>query len=251
MYSIPAPKPNTIHAPLSYVLTFLAMFALGTMLVLGSCGCSGYPVTVVAQPDRSVVTLIRPTTIESTPALGAETAGESQGATATWRKVAYVPSCNAFAITRDSNVYLATAEHCLNGYNVGDTVRFEAPSGWGHDFAKVTMKDQAHDRALLSVGKDAKDLRPLVEAQPPGDGAHVTAVSAFYKATSSGVLLGNLSTSYYATTQTVVRGWSGSPELDAQGRVWGIVSGCHGDQIDRSEQGWECKPGYASVTALP
>lgn len=240
---------RTINTPLSYALTFLFMFVVGSCLSLFGCGCSSAPLAIGPGGPvsrASVVVLVEARLFERTPALASD--GEP-GSTGAWRTVAYAPTCNAFAIARDGNVYLATAEHCVHDHPEGATVRFLAPSGIGHGFARVTFKDEAHDVALLSTTEPG--LVPLPEAAPPHEGAHVTAVSAYYEALSAGTLLGRLSTTYYGTSQTVHRGWSGSPELDAQGRVWGIVSQCPSLRVDAGEGGWDCVPGETIVTVLP
>lgn len=80
-------------------------------------------------------------------------------------------------------------------------------------------------------------------------GESVHAVSALYDTVSTGTVVAWLTGGWYETDQTVVYGWSGSPELDTQGRVWGIVSQCP-VVYDVSTSGM-CQAGHTIVAGLP
>lgn len=236
-----------LDRPLGWLTLFLVMFLIGSFLGLGGCGCSPvrYSPGVSAS---SVVTLLEPRDVGGPPGLdvlepaGAESDG-LVGSTAAYHRIAFVETCNAFAVERDA-LYLVTAGHCVHGHAIGDRVRFLPPDGWGHGFARLTLVDEAHDRAMLAV-ETRSGLVPIGETPPPGPGAHVYAASAYYQAVTAGTLVGPLGVERYGTTQTVVRGWSGSPELDVHGRVWGVVSQC------AAPANGDCEPGQAIAVALP
>lgn len=238
-----------IDTPLGWYLNFAVWFLVGTALAFCSCGCSAP--TIANGPAgpitrASVVTLVTPAIIEHDP-----TGADEDGNVGELRSVAFVPSCNAFAIRKDGNVYLVTAAHCTEGVKLGEPVRYLAPNGWGHGIAKLTWRDTGHDQALLSPGSGARDLVPLERGPLPELGARVTGVSAYYGASTSGVVVVKLAEGFYGTTQTVVRGWSGSPVLDEQGRVWGILSRCEAHQTNADPDSAECDPGRAIVASLP
>ncbi len=220
---------------------FVGLCLLVGVAIMSACGCTPaqYPGAQVSR--ASVVTLVTPR--------------ERSDADGVWSRVVFVPSCNAFAVERDSEVYLATAAHCLaDPPTLGQTLRYLAPNGVGHGFARVTFLDLSGDRALAVA--TGGDLEPLREAGPPGEGAWVESVSSYYSAVSAGTVIGELSDGWHQTTQTIVFGWSGSPVLDRQGRAWGIVSKCPlASTVElAAEHGvglGTCLPGATIVTVLP
>jgi S1-C subfamily serine protease len=136
-----------------------------------------------------------------------------------------------------------TAAHCVP-YADGADVRFLAPSGWGHGHAVLVMRDEATDVAVLEL-VDPEQVEPLPVGPGPVVGDVVVAYSSVYDRTSTGLVTAWLSGQWYETNQTIDRGWSGSPEMDEEGRVWGLLAKCP-TELDGS-----CLPGQAFATGLP
>lgn len=148
------------------------------------------------------------------------------------------PSCAAFAVERLGRVQLATAAHCVTD---GPEVRYFRTFGLGT--ARVQYLNEARDLAYLDVDDPALD--PIAVGPAPSEGEAVQAISPLYDATAPGRVDARYAEGWYETTQTIVYGWSGSPELDASGRVVGVVAKC-----PNTLQGQPCTPGHALVTAL-
>jgi len=222
--------------------TFLSVVLAATLWLVYSCsGCA--PATLAparstagaqspAVTGASVVTLIRPEAQWTWGNLASENFTDGGF------KVRYVPSCNGFAIEGNR---LVTAAHCVTGIEPGGEVRYLSPDGVGHGIATLLSVNEAADLATC----EAYGLTPLPVTSVPRDGDAVVAVSSFYGQTSYGKVLGRLSTGYYATSQTIIKGWSGSPVLDLHGRAWGVISQC--PEVAETK---ECEPGHAIVTAL-
>ncbi len=216
-------------------LAWFALFALGLAIVasLGSCGCTPAQGPRVGVSDRSVVTLLR---VARADELACSSGGACRN---TWE-----PAGSAFALVHTGQTRLATAAHCVP-YALGSQVRYLAPSGWGHGVAVLVMRDPTRDVALLDP-LDPEALVPLTIGPEPIVGEPVRAFSSLFDASSGGHVRAWLSRGWYETDQTIAFGWSGSPELDAQGRVWGVVAKC-----PTGPGGGQCLPGAAYVTAVP
>ena len=155
-------------------------------------------------------------------------------------------TCNAFCVQRLGTNYLITAAHCVPDQKHGDQVRYLKPNGIGHGVGKLIWTSPEHDNAVVSV--DDPDLVPLTidAAYEPAMGDIAQSASSYYATESYGHVIGSLAPGYYDTTQSIVRGWSGSPVLNENGNVWGIVSKCSFDWLTM-----ECRPGYAIVAEVP
>ncbi len=151
----------------------------------------------------------------------------------------YVAHCGAFAVERLGRVQLATAAHCVYEHDVW---RYEEPSGWGHGLARVQFLDEARDLAYLDPA-DAEGLDPLQIGPPPSAGERVRAFSPVYDQTAFGTVQADYGNGWYETSQTIVYGWSGSPEIDSYGRAVAVVAKC-------PATGDQCTPGRALVSAL-
>jgi hypothetical protein len=214
--------------------SFFRDFGIGCMLALGllavwyAQGCSpGIPAAGRAGvAQASLVTLMRAQHAQP---------GDDRF-TDTW--AAY---CGAFAVRRSGRVQLGTAAHCVTAGGAGD-VRFVPPSGWGLGRAHVVYKSEARDVAFLDV-EDAAGLVPLTMGATPGTGEHVRAFSPMYDQTSFGRVVDQYDGGWYETDQTVVFGWSGSPEVDGAGRVVGVIAKCPTTNA-------QCTPGRTLVTSL-
>lgn len=220
--------------------TFLSCVLAATLwLVYSCCGCA--PATLApasaqtpAVTGASVVTLVRPAARWTWGSLSSE-----EGLTDSGFKLRYARSCNGFAIPGNQ---LLTAAHCVAGIEPGGEVRYLSPDGVGHGIATLLSVNEAADLATC----EAHGLTPLEVTSPPRDGETTLAVSSYYGQTSYGKVLGHMSTGFYATDFSIIKGWSGSPVLDTRGRVWGVVSRCTLD-----DTGLECAPGHTFVAALP
>lgn len=186
-----------------------------------------------AVTGASVVTLVRPAARLTWGSLSSE-----EGLTDSGFKIRYEPTCNGFAIPGNQ---LLTAAHCVKGIEPGGEVRYLSPDGVGHGIATLLSVNEATDLATC----EAHGLTPLEVTSPPRDGETTMAVSSYYGQTSYGKVLERLTTGYYETSVSIIKGWSGSPLLDTHGRVWGLVSQCH-LRPDSSE----CDTSGSIVTAL-
>jgi hypothetical protein len=156
--------------------------------------------------------------------------------------------CNAFAVKQRLSTVLITAEHCVpeRELALGEIVRFEAPSGWGHGKAQLAWRDTTHDAAVLLPLEPAA-LQPFVTARPPLAGERVESYSALFDAWHVGAMGGELApgSGLHVSTLTIAKGWSGSPMLDAHGAAWGIVSMC------TPRDDGVCEPGSSKAYELP
>jgi hypothetical protein len=158
----------------------------------------------------------------------------------------YEPHCAAFAIARQGQTMLATASHCVPADTANTTrLHFYAPSGWGHGHAYLLERDAAADVAFLALG-DPELVTPLRMGKSPLVGESVWSYSPIYRERSEGLVTGWLGGEWLETSQTIAKGWSGSPVLDAGGDVVGVVSQCPGDTNGATVR---CAPGRAVVTS--
>jgi hypothetical protein len=214
-----------------WVLVWLVGFAL-----LALMGCTrtieaSQPRACAGVSSASVVTLLR---VQQAQPLDEQ----SQD---TW-----VPVCSAFAVRGGQGAaLLVTAAHCVP-QELGSELHYYAPNGIGHDRAVLVARDSVHDLAVLEPRAPGA-LVPLERTGVPNEGAHVLAVSALYNMSSPGVVVAELGQGMWETTQTIVFGWSGSPVLDAHGRVWAVVSKCPAEPIGTS---YRCIAGHAYVASL-
>lgn len=158
-------------------------------------------------------------------------------------QVEKIQCCNAVAVREGpgaAGVKLLTAAHCLFsagsgadvGYNTRDDITAFVHVG-GPRLARVLRVDKAHDRAELSPVElgDAIELgrSALAVGASEPDGP-VRTISGYYGWSSlSGAVVARVwgeGGSYYITDLDVKHGWSGSPVLDARGRVVGVVISC-------------------------
>ncbi len=219
--------------------SFLALLTLASLWLVYACsGCA--PATLApagaqspAVTGASVVTLVRPQARWTWGALSSEA-----GLTSSGFKLQYEKSCNAFAV---ADAKLVTAAHCVAGFAIGDELLYLSPDGVGYGLAELERVDAARDLAWAH----APGLTALPVTSPPRDGEPALSVSSYYEAANYGVVVSKLSGGFYETSQTIIKGWSGSPVFDGHGRVWGVVSQCH-----LQDSGTECAPGYTIVTAL-
>lgn len=213
---------------LSEELWFIAVgFVFLAALWLSACAPSRPPERAGVS-SSSLVTLMR-----VRPATPASFLGDGLS------RDRYEPYCGAFAVKRAGRVQLATAAHCVGA---GQSVRYVPPSGWGLGTAHVVFWSPDSDLAYLEPESSA-GLVPLDVAPAPGPGERVRAFSSVYGQTSFGRVTARLGFGWYETDQTIVRGWSGSPVVDASGRAVGVVAQCF-------TRGGECLPGITHVSAL-
>ncbi len=135
------------------------------------------------------------------------------------------PACSAVAVQGLTGTLLVTAAHCTPEAALGSEARYYAPNGLGQSRAILVARDAVHDLAVLEPREPA-ELAPLERTGVPSEGSPVLSVSSLYDARSVGVVVASLGQGFYETSQTIVYGWSGSPVLDAHGRVWAVVSKC-------------------------
>ncbi len=158
----------------------------------------------------------------------------------------YAPRCAAFALVRQHQTMLVTAAHCVPESATNLTpLRFLAPSGWGHGLAYLLERNEAADVAFLAIG-DPEMVTPLHTGRSPLVGDSVWSYSPIFRATSAGVVTDWLGGDWFESTQTVAKGWSGSPVLDDRGDVVGVVSQC---PASVTAAGARCAPGRVVVTS--
>lgn len=207
------------------VVTFITAIVLGTLCSFALLGCSSTPqphVPATQAQLASVVVLVEQVAEFQEPSLSSADFGEHTGVyVSAWRG-----RCNAFALERKSGeLYLVTAAHCLRERLLGSVARYLPPDGWGIDRAVLVKLEPARDYAELDVSRRG-GLEPLQVGPSPGNGEPVLSVSAYFEEQATGISKGELSGSWFGTTQRIEHGWSGSPVLDAQGRVWGFLAKC-------------------------
>lgn len=158
----------------------------------------------------------------------------------------YAPRCAAFALVRAGQTMLVTASHCVPDSATNLTpLRFLAPSGWGHGLAYLLERNDAADVAFLAVG-DPEMVVPLRRGKSPLVGEGVWSYNPIYRERSGGKVTSWLSGDFFETTQTVDKGWSGAPVLDASGDAVGVVSQCLGETSGTATR---CVPGRVVVTS--
>jgi S1-C subfamily serine protease len=219
----------------------IAIALVSSILLVGYCvGCTPSELSPrtthrPAVTAASVVTLVKPALQRQWAPLASEQWLDS-GFRRRW-----VPCCNAFAVR---GPLLVTAAHCVADAELGAPVRYIEPSGLGLGTAWLVSFDTADDRAVLEPAP-SNNLAALATAFPPRMGEPALSVSSYYSARSEGHVVARLGSGYFETSQTIIHGWSGSPALDADGRVWGIVSHCR-----QSDGAKECEPGRTIVAPL-
>jgi len=158
----------------------------------------------------------------------------------------FEPHCAAFAIAKHGQTMLVTASHCVPDSATSSTpLRFHAPSGWGHGKAYLAHRDADADVAFLTLS-DPEMVTPLRVGRSPLVDERVWSYSPIYRARSAGLVMDWLGPDWFETTQSVAPGWSGSPVLDEQGAVVGVVSRCPAENGIASKR---CSPGRVVVTA--
>jgi hypothetical protein len=158
----------------------------------------------------------------------------------------YAPRCAAFALVRAGQTMLVTASHCVPESATNLTpLRFLAPSGWGHGLAYLLERNDAADVAFLALGEPDM-VTPLRKGKSPLVGESVWSYNPSYRERSDGKVTSWLSGDFFETTQTVDKGWSGSPVLNANGDAVGVVSQCQGGVNGATTR---CVPGRVVVTS--
>ncbi len=215
---------------------FIAACLAAAMAIMNCCGSPPPSSMRAGVSSASVVTPMRRVPAQPEPQWGAD-GNPSWGS----MRDRFEPCCSAFAVRRGGATMLMTASHCV----FARRMRYVPPSGIGLGTAELAERDTAHDVAFMAV-EDPEALRPLELAAMPFEGARVRAFSPMH-GVSLGRVVASLGPWAFATDQTVVRGWSGSPEVDDEGRVVGLVVQC----MPRVAGG-ECVPGNATaMTVLP
>jgi hypothetical protein len=193
---------------------------------LVALACAPRPITGSQLTTASVVTLLKPAIL-----------ADEDGAPTPPR---WVPACNAFPVVlADGSVVLATAEHCAAVYPPGSNIHYLAVDGWGHGHASLLSRGDGV--AFLAVADPL--LEPLAIGPVPEPGWPASVVSSLAEESASGHVLAILGPRYVATDLRVERGWSGSPMLNAAGKVWGVASLCEAVPVSTRENDYRCVGG--------
>lgn len=222
MGTVPAMKTLTLLS----LLSALSSCSVPATIVPESLSPTHRPIT-----DRSIVSIIE-------PYVTTDGSGVPNG-------MAYSPTCNAFCVQDIDVPYLVTAAHCVENMGPGSRFRYMTNNGIGSKWATVEWVGVTGDRAIASINDP--DLIPFKvnSSYYPEPGDSAITVTSVYSDVSRGKVIGPLSSGWYDTTQTVNFGWSGSPVLNDQGTVWGIVSMC---KLDDGQQ--NCDPNYSIVSSI-
>ena len=178
----------------------------------------------------------------------------------TWQARPEPAHCSGFAVITPEGVRVLTAAHCMLDHMPGDRVALVTRERWEHTsqgvrWARVLGVDVAADVAVLLPEADALpelDVLALADRDPVA-GELVRVESGRWWATSRGTVEGvyyedtGVGAERWAATATVAPGWSGSPVLDVQGRVLGVVTACHAGGLAPSKC---CLPGFLSFEAV-
>ncbi len=208
-------------------------------LLIALSSCSG-PATIVPESlspthrpitDRSIVSIIEPyidTDDNGIP-----------------NRMGYSPTCNAFCVQDIDAPYLVTAAHCVQDMGPGSRFRYMTNNGTGSKWATVEWVGVTGDRAIASINDPSLIPFNVNSSYYPEPGDVALTVTSVYSDISRGEVIGELSHGWFDTTQTVTFGWSGSPVMNSQGTVWGIVSMC---RLTDSET--DCDPNYSIVSSI-
>ncbi len=153
-------------------------------------------------------------------------------------------TCSGFGATDGNAIFLVTAKHCLD-LKPGDKFRYEYTNGIGTEIAEVASFD---GDVLFAIVNDKK-LRPfeIDRTYEPRYLDLAISVSVPFQAVSYGRVVTSLGSNFYDTDQTIARGWSGSPVVNEDGNVWGVVSMC---KVTRDKGNDDCDPSYAVVSMI-
>ena len=157
------------------------------------------------------------------------------------RSVAYEPKCNAFFATDSSLAFsLVTAKHCVD--DVGSIIKYERKFGLGT--ATVEYLSPNSDTAFLSIN-DEPNLTALEFSDVGTErGDVVVSYSSLKHDTSAGYVTDDVGRAF-RTTQTIEKGWSGSPVVNESGKVVGLISKCRPAPVYGG-----CEIGYALVSKV-
>ena len=190
------------------------------------------------------------------------------------------PHCSGFSVKDyDGIAVLVTAAHCVTrkidpfdpspnaarSVKTDDEVVYVTRSMWEltasqRRSALVTDVDLARDWAVLE-GKPFEVPMPLERATPCYDCRYnresVHAISSVYDWTRHEgnilrVTYSGIGSNFYESDLDIDFGWSGSPVINAEGKVMGIVIQCHDEDVEGIDHPYKvCKPGWSMVTSLP
>ena len=182
------------------------------------------------------------------------------------------PHCSGASIRVDDKLVIVTAAHCVtrraNPFDVspnpekvahvGDYAFFIPRDQWtpfaDQDCeAKIAEFDPVHDRATLMPVDQADVPQPLPVARLCErctiDDYPIHYVSALYGwEKHSGTVTGRAKdgqAEFWESSTSIIFGWSGSPVINSDGQMVGIVSRCHGKDYPGGRQ---CEPGYSLFT---
>ncbi len=154
-------------------------------------------------------------------------------------------TCSAFGATDGATKFLVTAKHCLDHVKPGDKFRYEYTNGIGTEIAEVAS---FNGDVLFAIVNDKK-LHPFEvdRTYEPRYLDLAVSVSVPFQSVSYGRVVSSLGSNFYDTDQTITRGWSGSPVINEDGNVWGVISMC---KVTRDKGNDDCDPSYAVVSSI-
>lgn len=193
---------------------------------------------------------------------------------------AHLPSCGGVSISgKNGLTVLATAAHCVRHKidpfdpapnaekesHIGDTILYVTRNQWRYtaddaNVARIFTIDEPRDRATL-LPKQGEAPFPLPTMQLCDDCSmsafKVHSVAPVYGwARHDGMATGRTyageSDWYYESTTDIDYGWSGSPVLDDQGFVIGMMVMCAAIQVRNDDHMVsKCKPRWSVFTSVP
>ena len=158
-------------------------------------------------------------------------------------RIKHREACSAVAVTDQATTFLVAAAHCLIKPAQGKQFRYEYLNGVGTELA--TIEAISNDVVYASTEDSRLDPIQIDRSYVPSTNDQAFVVSSTFESVNSGHVIGKLSSVSYDTDNTIVRGWSGSPVLNKNGYVWGIVYGC---LVENGET--ECEPNYTVVSKI-
>jgi len=168
-------------------------------------------------------------------------------------------NCSGVSVLNSSgNTILLTASHCIKK-SIGDTILYSFKDEKTLYKSRIESFDILHDRATLIPNRNEApsplNYKSLCE-RCTLDRLNVHVISGLnnwekHYGYITGKTISN-GARFWEDNITIIPGWSGSPVINDQGEVVGIITSCIGSSyIDENEMINSCEPGTSYFIGLP